>query len=438
MCYNESMKRTNVVRVLPNKQQRQILNTIGNRCAALWNAVQFRCRQALLKDEPVPSYEALCSEFKEHPAYKALPAHIGQEVIKKARKAWNSFFACLRLYRKGKLAQRPSLPRYWKDRKTGKRFFRVIPVKAPTSYSLTAKTLSLTLPKDFRNGNGDRLLLPTRGLLKFHGQPRTLELKYDPAKRRWYAHQVVEVPDPVEKPRAPKCAGLDLGARTLAALAVEGLEYQVLFSGRKLWKDFLYWSKAISREQSRLNKAGRKTSRKLKLLYRTRSKRLKHAFEALAKQVVRLLKRNRAGTLFIEDLTDIRADMDFGPQNLLVHNFWAFRMLRKAIEDACTKENIAVVRVEPRGTSSTCAACGGLVNRFVRNKAYCPICGLVWHADANAALNILLKGSSKGHGVEATPQRPQVLRWNRHRWESRLESAAGTPLRAANSVPKTA
>ncbi|MGI9951968.1 transposase [Moorellaceae bacterium AZ2] len=390
------------------------------------------------KANPCPPTRPSAPSLKEHPAYKALPVHIGQEIIKKARKAWNSFFACLRLYQKGQLAQQPSLPRYWKDRKTGKRFFRVIPVKAPPSYSLTAKTLSLTLPKDFRNGNGDRLLLPTRGLLKFHGQPRTLELKYAPAKRRWYAHQVVEVPDPVEKPRAPKCAALDLGARTLAALAVDGLEYQVLFSGRKLWKDFLYWSKAISREQSRPNKAGRKTSRKLKLLYRTRSKRLKHAFEALAKQVVRLLKRNRAGTLFIEDLTEVRAAMDFGPQNLLVHNFWAFRMLRRAIEDACAKEGIAVVPVEPRGTSYTCAACRGLVNRFARSKAYCPNCGLVRHADANAALNILLKGSSKGHGVEATPQRPQVLRWNRHRWENRLESAVSTPLRAANSGPKAA
>ncbi|MCG0278196.1 MAG: transposase [Thermanaeromonas sp.] len=432
------MKRTNVIRVLPDKRQKRVLEIIGDRCAALWNVVQFRCRQAFLKGEPVPSYEALCSEFKEHPAYKALPAHIGQEVIKKARRAWDAFFACLRLYRKGKLAQCPSLPRYWKDRKTGKRFFRVIPVKAPTSYSLTAKILSLTLPRDLRNGSGDRLLLHTKGLLKFHGQPKTLELKYDPVKRRWYAHQVVEVPDPVAKARPPKCAGLDLGARTFGALAVEGLDYQLLFSGRELWKDFLYWTKMISREQARLNRTGRKTSRKLKLLYRKRSKRLKHAFEALAKQIARILKKNGVGTLFIENLTDIRADMDFGPQNLLVHNFWTFRMLRKAIEDACVKENIVVVPVEPQGTSSTCAVCGGLINRLVRNKAYCPNCGLVWHADANAALNILLKGSSKGHGAEATPQRPLVLRWNRHRWESRLKSAVGTPLRAANSVPEAA
>jgi len=115
------MKRTNVIRVLPDKQQKQILETIGDRCAILWNAIQYKCRQTFFKGEPVPSYETLCAEFKEHEAYRALPAHVGQEIIKKARKAWDAFFACLRLYRKGELSEPPHMPRYWKNRRTGKR-----------------------------------------------------------------------------------------------------------------------------------------------------------------------------------------------------------------------------------------------------------------------------------------------------------------------------
>ncbi|MGB9804930.1 hypothetical protein [Desulfofundulus sp.] len=146
-----------------------MLEISGDRCVALWNAVQYRCRQAFFRGEPVPSYEILSTEFKEHPVYRTLPAYIGQEVIKKARRTWNAFFACLRLYRKGRLAQRPSLSLYWKDRKTGKRFFRVIPVKAPISYSLTVKILNFTLFRDLRNGSGDRLLLHTKGLMRFHG-----------------------------------------------------------------------------------------------------------------------------------------------------------------------------------------------------------------------------------------------------------------------------
>ncbi|MGB9804929.1 transposase [Desulfofundulus sp.] len=173
----------------------------------------------------------------------------------------------------------------------------------------------------------------------------------------------MEVLDLVAKARPPKYVRLVLGARTFVTLAVKSLDYQLLFSGRELWRDFLYWTKVISREQARQNRIGRKTSRKLKLLYHRRSKRSKHVFEALAKQIARILKKNGVGTLFIENLTDIRPDMDFGPQNLLIRNFWIFRMLRKAIEGACVKKNIAVVLVETRGTSSTCVVCGGLINR---------------------------------------------------------------------------
>ena len=427
------MRRTNVVRVLSGKQQRKVLETIGDRCAVLWNAVQYRCRQAFFKDEPVPSYETLCSEFKEHPAYRALPAHIGQEVIKKARKAWDSFFTCLRLYRKGELERPPRIPRYWKDRRTGKRTFRVIPVKAPTSYTLNSRTLSLTLPRDLREKHGGRLVLHTKGVLRFHGAPKTLELRYDRVKKRWYAHQVVEVPEPDRKAKPEKYAALDLGARILAALAIEGSNHQILFSGRKVWKDFLYWTKRIAEEQARVARAWRQTSRQLRKLYQTRARRLKHAFVALAAEIARILKQHRVTTLFIEDLTGIREDMDFGPKNILVHSFWAFRTLRNLVEAACARAGIKVVPIEPRGTSSRCAVCGSPVKRFVRHKAVCEKCGCVWHAEANAALNILLLGSSKGHGAEATPLKPLALRWNRHRWVSRFESAAGTLYAASGS-----
>ena len=427
------MRRTNVVRVLPGKEQKQVLETIGDRCAALWNAVQYRCRQTFFRGEPVPSYETLCAEFKEHPVYRALPAHIGQEVIKKARKAWDSFFALLRLWGKGEMSERPGLPRYWKDRRTGRRTFCVIPVKAPTSYALDSHTLSLTLPRDLREKHGGRLVLRTKGVLRFHGTPKTLELRYDRVKRRWYAHQVVEVPEPVRKTRPEKYAALDLGARILVALAIEGVSRQVLFSGRKVWKDFLYWTKRIAEEQARLARAGRKTSRQLRKLYQTRARRLRHAYLALAAEIARILKQHRVTTLFIEDLTGIREDMDFGPKNILVHNFWAVRQLKNLITAACARAGIKVVPVEPRGTSSRCAVCGSPIRRLVRHKAVCERCGRVWHADANAALNILLLGSSKGHGAEATPLKPLALRWDRHRWASRFESAAGTLYAASGS-----
>ena len=133
------VRRCNVVRVLPNRDQQKTLSVVGDRCAALWNAVQYRCRQAFFGREALPSYERLCEEFLEHPAYRALPSDIGQEMIKKARSAWNSFFALRRKHAQGLIQNAPGIPRYWKDRKTGKRLAKCIPVKSPRSYAIDAR-----------------------------------------------------------------------------------------------------------------------------------------------------------------------------------------------------------------------------------------------------------------------------------------------------------
>jgi putative transposase len=371
----------------------------------------------------VPSYVELCAEFKCHAAYRALPARIGQEVIKKARRAWNAYFACRRLHRAGKIKRQPRIPGYWKDRRTGQRQAKLIPIQAPTAYSLDNRCLALRLPADMRKRPGDSLVVRTRGVLRFHGTPKTVELIYDPIRRRWYAHQAVEMDEPKRPIRPSKAAAVDLGARSLVALAVDGINRPLLFSGREVWKDFRYWTKRIAKEQSRLAQAGRKTSRTLRRLYQIRARRLKHAFVALAACIARVLRRYKVTILYIEDLMGIRDSMDFGSGNLLVHNFWAFGMLRRLIEAACNRRSIEVQALQPRGTSSTCAVCGAQVQRPVRHKVACKHCSRVWHADANAAYNLLIRGSSKGHGAEAMPQKPLAFRWNHHRWLSRFKSA---------------
>jgi putative transposase len=63
----------------------------------------------------------------------------------------------------------------------------------------------------------------------------------------------------------------------------------------------------------------------------------------------------------------------------------------------------AVVRVDPKNTSRTCAACGHCApgNRESQAVFECEACGHAAHADTNAAINILMRGiaSAPGHGV---------------------------------------
>lgn len=424
------MRRTNVLRLLPNREQNAVLQELADRTAALWNAANYRCRQALAQGGPVPGYETLCAEFVSHPAYRALPSDMAQETLKKVAAAWRSFFALRRLHAQGKLEHKPRPPRYWKDRRSGQRVPRGVFVKASRSYSVSRKALALALPSDLRQRTGDRLMLQTRGILRFPSELKTCELRFDGARRRWHVRVTVEMAEPVRTARPVKWAGIDTGTRILAAVAIEGNPLVRLYRAREVWRELLYWTRRIAREQSRLARHGLRSSRRLRQLHQKRRRRLLHALQGLARQVARNCRRAGGTHVGLEDLTGIRAYMDFGSANLLAHNFWAFRLWHRTLATALERVGIKVEAVEPRGTSSRCSTCGGLVTRPLRHKVACRRCGTIHHADANAAWNILrraanLEAPSKGDGAEAKALAPIALRWNRHRWvDADVKSAA--------------
>jgi transposase len=179
------MKKANIIKLCPDSSQRQTLKLLGNRVSALWNAANFHCREVFIKGGKIPSYSRLCSIFKNSPDYKALPSDIAQEVLKKLSKAWTGYFRLMKLYKAGKPQHRPGLPRYRKDRKTKTRPFDFIPIKSPRAYSIENCCLNITLPSDIRNG---RLSVPFKGIIRYKGEYKTCELKYDSAIKDWYAY----------------------------------------------------------------------------------------------------------------------------------------------------------------------------------------------------------------------------------------------------------
>jgi transposase len=90
--------------------------------------------------------------------------------------------------------------------------------------------------------------------------------------------------------RPERWAGIDAGARVLAAVAVEGDPVVRLYRSREAWQEFLYWSRRIAEEQSHLACLGLRTSRQLQMLCRRRSLHLRHALQAIA-AVARALRR---------------------------------------------------------------------------------------------------------------------------------------------------
>ena len=423
-----TVKRTNIVRLLPDKETTGALKTLGDRASALWNVANYLCRQMFIKGEPVPGYSRLCALMKDNPDYRSLPTHIGQEVLKKLSKAWASYFRLRKLHGAGKLKDKPRPPRYRKDRKKGTRPRDFIPVKSTAAYGVEGNVLYLAVPKDI---GGKRLGIPFKGIIRYRGDFKTCELVYENTNQVWYAHLIVELPDKELATKPVKHAAGDIGARRTITISTQDNPMSVVYSSRAAWKDYKYWTRLIAREKSRLATQGLKTSRHLQGLYQKRRLRLRHTMEALASDMAAGLRRNRVTHFTVGYPVNCRDNARFGKGNELVHNFWSYKLLLDILEKHCARWGIVFEKVNERGTSSHCHICGRKVTRPRTNLVVCPVHGPM-HADVNASRNILKKKTQPlgWDGEKASPAWT-VKRWDSHRWRSHAESAEHRVLQPA-------
>ena len=118
------MKRTNIFKLKPAKEQEQRLFELADNCARMFNEINYKRRQSFFSR----NFEWNTDE-SYHKYKKIIGSATAQQVTRKNNEAWKSFFALLRLKKDGKLPEhirKVSPPGYWKDRKTGKRVLTIL------------------------------------------------------------------------------------------------------------------------------------------------------------------------------------------------------------------------------------------------------------------------------------------------------------------------
>ncbi len=260
------------------------------------------------------------------------------------------------------------------------------------------------------------------------GKQGRLEVLRDEFSGKWYAHIPVEVEwhQPSSRVDAAKKASLDLGVCNLTALYIEG-ERPIIYSGGAVLSDWVYNTKRIADKQSKLPKRKR-TSKRIKVRFRRRQRRLRHALNAMLRRIFSLLEEKRVGKLYIGDLNGIREDTDHGEKgNQKLHNFWAFNLIEKRIMELGEEHGITVRKVCERNTSKTCCLCGKQHNgRMERGLMVCRERHQSINADVNGAVNILKVAVNRFPSVLSTDEgeasgsrlmaQPLLLRWNYHEW----------------------
>ncbi|MFC7059104.1 RNA-guided endonuclease InsQ/TnpB family protein [Halovenus salina] len=400
------MRRTNTfaVRPLSNDDERLLLDLL-DASASLWNELNYERRQQFFDGESVWDTTDYRKQYVD-----VLGSATAQQVIRKNKSAWQSFFAAR------EDGEDTSPPGYWGNEDDGRELRTFIRNDQYTLETGQRSRIEIPVGQDLKNEYGlgyhDRLRIEVCGAPKWDGEQGRLEIQYDGVDDTFRAFQPVTVPNSrQDSPLASEEAALDVGANNLVACTTTtGQQY--LYEGRDLFDRFRETTEEIARLQSKLRE-GRYSSHRIRRLYQKRTRRRDHAQNALVRDLLERLYAEGVATVYVGDLTDVLSTHWSAEVNAKTHQFWAFRAFIDRLACAAEEYGITVEVQSEADTTRTCPKCGGQDATDRDGDLFrCP-CGYEGHADLDASRQFLERQAGEEVGSMARPVR---LKWDDHIW----------------------
>jgi putative transposase len=402
------VRRTNTFAVRPRSEQDEhLLRDLLDASASLWNELTYERRQNFFHGESVWDTADYRKQY-----VGVLGSATAQQVIRKNSEAWRSFFAAR------EDGEDTAPPGYWGNEDEGRELRTYIRNDQYTLEIGERSRLEIPVGQDLKDEYGlgyhDRLRLEVAGDPKWEGEQGRLELYYDEVADTFRAIQPVTVPDSRrDSPLASHEAALDVGANTLVACTTTtGQQY--LYEGRDLFARFRETTEEIARLQSKLRK-GRYSSRRIRRLYRTRTRRRDHAQDALVRDLLERLYDEGVATVYVGDLTDVLSEHWSAEVNEKTHQFWAYRSFIDRLATTAEEYGITVEVESEAYTTAECPVCGERDETDRDGDVFrCP-CGYEGHADLGASRTFLERQAVTNLEV-GSMARPVRLTWDDHNW----------------------
>lgn len=206
---------------------------------------------------------------------------------------------------------------------------------------------------------------------------------------------------PVEAAASGIVGGVDLGIIHPYALA--GGADALLVSGRAIraeervhLADAKARARAMAKKAPRRGQRGSRRWRKLRSAQRRAEarhlRRVRHMHHEAAREVIGWAKTHGVATLVVGDPKGIARRNAGRRQNRRVANAWRRTHLLGALSDKAQLAGIDVVRIDERGTSSTCPQCQARCAKPKGRRFACGSCGYLGHRDLVGARNIAARG----------------------------------------------
>ena len=164
---------------------------------------------------------------------------------------------------------------------------------------------------------------------------------------------------------------------------LEGVKTEPLGQVVRVQNDF-------SRRRRALQKHVKNPQKRMLKLRETRGRQRNRTRDALHKLSTKTVKENPDASFVFEDLKGIRRS-SVGKSSLFrtYLNRWPYRMYQSMVEYKSTNRTLYV---SPRGTSSECPVCGGVLEHPEWAVSRCRTCGADYGRDRLASLAILCRG----------------------------------------------
>jgi len=419
------VRRTNTFAVRPlSDQDEQLLRELLDASASLWNELTYERRQQFFDGESVWDTADYRKQY-----VGVLGSATAQQVIRKNSEAWRSFFAAQ------EDGEDTAPPGYWGNEDEGRELRTYIRNDQYTLETGERSRLEIPVGQDLKEEYGlgyhDRLRLEVAGDPKWEGEQGRLELYSDEVDDTFRAFQPVTVPDSRrDSPLADESAALDVGANNLVACTTTTGQ-QFLYEGRDLFARFRKTTEEIARLQSKLRE-GRYSSRRIRRLYRKRTRRRDHAQDTLVRDLMERLYDEGVATMYVGDLTDVLSAHWSAEVNEKMHQFWAYRSFIDRLATTAKEYGITVEVESEAYTTAECPVCGERDDTVRNGDVFRCSCGYEGHADLGASRTFLERHAGVNLEV-GSMARPVRLTWDDHNWSELSRS----PERASPNEERT-
>jgi len=237
----------------------------------------------------------------------------------------------------------------------------------------------------------------------------TIIRKQKRKRKEWWVHITISKEVEVEIPDDPTPIGVDIGTVNLAVVSTPSAV--LFFSGREWWHRRRRWKEIRKKLQK---------ERRFRAIKRIGDKERRYNNDLahkISRAIVEAAKKEKNPVIVMEDLTNIRDDMEFSNEQNYKNHGWFFNRLQSFIAYKAIEAGIPVFFVSPAWTSATCPKCGDAhpKNRDRKMHRYkCQYCGYELNDDLVAAINIarLFKQVASGYmsGVMGCMTQPSRVR----------------------------